>query len=157
MKCYIGDSIVDPRCKAEVVTEQNVAELAMAKDIPKDKAAALLSTKSLMKVKGAPGKASAKQLRPDDFKDPERRPKSVEYTKIRGVHARIFNETNKRVVLNFADGKQYWFENGTSLPFGHKSIPTASTMTVEDIEEALLGNEMDVDEGMVADIDTDAD
>ena len=59
------------------------------------------------------------------------------------------------MVLNFADGKQYWHEDGTSVPFGHKSILTQGAtgdtcLTMEDIEEALN------DDGTM-DVDTDAD
>jgi len=105
LKCYKAHGVVDPRCAKEVRQKEM----------------------SIMKTKGVPNNASSKQLSMDDFTDPLRRPKTVEYTKIRAVSARLFNETNRRTVLNFTDGKQYWFEDGTSLPFGHYRIPNEAT------------------------------
>ena len=127
---------------------------------------------SFMKTKGAPAQAAAKQMSVADFEDPQRRRKTVEFTKIRGMHTRLFNETRERVVLSFTDGKQWWFEDGTSLPFGHHAIPTsppeASAAAMEGLETALEAtldedgdedsdSEIDSDEASDNDVDSDAD
>ena len=164
---------MDPRCKKELL--ENLEKKLRAD--PKNRGAGpspqvpqhLLRQAvkeamaiSFMKTKGAPAQAAAKQMSAADFEDPLRRRKSVEFTKIRGMHTRLFNETRERVVLSFTDGKQWWFEDGTSLPFGHHAIPTsppeASATVMENTAlEAMLDEDGDEDNDSEIDSGEDSD
>jgi hypothetical protein len=136
LKCYKAHGIVDPRCAKEVQQKEM----------------------SIMKTKGVPNRASSKQMSMGDFTDPLRRPKTVEYTKIRSTCARLFNETNRRTVLNFTDGKQYWFEDGTSLPFGHYRVPNEATPErMEELGKALEDEFLDKDDSESEDFEAHSD
>ena len=170
VKCYRGDCVMDPRCEAELLAKKLGPKCQTQAEAKKALQKAMVG--SFMKTKGAPAKAAAQQMSAADFEDLRRRRKAVEYTKIRGMHTRLFNETCNRVVLSFTDGKQYWFEDGTSLPFGHHAIPqtphaeedTADTLaTVMHGLETLLEEASDSDDAVFDvnetdfEVDSDAD